>query len=215
VTRLPAQPGSNISSSSSGGSNGGSNGTLNGLHHDNSPYADLLTGTNSSNGNSHLGGSSTVELTSQQQQQQKQQQQQQQQQGSSLQQLPHDMQDAAALISSSALKDSSSSKAVHPSAAAAAVSIQGCSFAWAPDVPPVLQDVSLDIAAGQLVMVVGPVGSGKSSLLAAMLGELGATAAAAAAGGGGGGGVCVAGSVAYTAQVRGVSGGGAQAKGQA
>jgi len=38
--------------------------------------------------------------------------------------------------------------------------------------PPVLHDISLEAIKGQLVMVVGAVGSGKSSLIAALLGEL-------------------------------------------
>jgi ATP-binding cassette subfamily C (CFTR/MRP) protein 1 len=80
------------------------------------------------------------------------------------------------------------------------VSIQGCSFSWSPGDAPVLHDLQLQVTSGQLVMVVGPVGSGKSSLLAAVLGEMVATAAAAA-GGGGSCRVAVAGSVAYTAQV--------------
>lgn len=35
-----------------------------------------------------------------------------------------------------------------------------------------LHDVSMDVKAGQLVMVVGEVGCGKSSLLCALLGEM-------------------------------------------
>ncbi len=38
--------------------------------------------------------------------------------------------------------------------------------------PPALHDISLEAIKGQLVMVVGVVGSGKSSLIAALLGEL-------------------------------------------
>ncbi len=38
--------------------------------------------------------------------------------------------------------------------------------------PPVLHDICLEAIKGQLVMVVGVVGSGKSSLIAALLGEL-------------------------------------------
>ena len=69
-----------------------------------------------------------------------------------------------------------------------------------------LHDVNLALPAGGLVMVVGPVGSGKSSLLAAILGELVAVQLAGAAAGVGG--VSVAGSVAYTAQVGEERGGG-------
>lgn len=53
-----------------------------------------------------------------------------------------------------------------------AVTLRGASFSWAPSVPEVLSDISLQVRAGQLVMVVGEVGSGKSSLLAGLLGEL-------------------------------------------
>ena len=56
-----------------------------------------------------------------------------------------------------------------------------------------LRDIRLDIPAGCLAMVVGPVGCGKSALLATLLGELAPL------------GAClephVAGSIAYTAQV--------------
>ncbi|KAA0175458.1 hypothetical protein FNF27_03158 [Cafeteria roenbergensis] len=44
---------------------------------------------------------------------------------------------------------------------------------------PVLHDVTLRVPRGQLVAVIGPVGSGKSSLLAAVLGELEAAGGAA------------------------------------
>lgn len=67
---------------------------------------------------------------------------------------------------------------LQPAAApgAPAVSLRGASFAWGADQPAVLSDISLQAAAGQLVMVVGEVGSGKSSLLAGILGELRTTA---------------------------------------
>lgn len=54
----------------------------------------------------------------------------------------------------------------------AAVKVQWGSFAWERDAPPALNHLSLEASKGQLVMVVGKVGSGKSSLLAALLGEL-------------------------------------------
>jgi ABC-type Mn2+/Zn2+ transport system ATPase subunit len=89
------------------------------------------------------------------------------------------------------------------------VQISNGSFAWDASSQPVLSDISLAVPKGALVIVVGPVGSGKSSLLSAVLGEMAAV------------GqqqqqqdeeerqqqqqqspVTVAGSVAYTAQVR-------------
>ncbi|KAL0964216.1 hypothetical protein UPYG_G00320960 [Umbra pygmaea] len=53
-----------------------------------------------------------------------------------------------------------------------AVSVCNGTFAWEKDAEPVLKNVSLDIKPGRLVAVVGVVGSGKSSLISAMLGEM-------------------------------------------
>jgi len=46
------------------------------------------------------------------------------------------------------------------------------SFLWQSDFEPVLSNVDLTIPSGNLVAVVGKVGSGKSSLLNALCGEL-------------------------------------------
>ena len=54
----------------------------------------------------------------------------------------------------------------------AAIQVQQASFAWEAEQPAVLSSISLEVGQGQLVMVVGAVGSGKSSLLGALLGEL-------------------------------------------
>ena len=54
----------------------------------------------------------------------------------------------------------------------AAIKLQQASFAWERNQPAVLSNFSLEVGRGQLVMVVGRVGAGKSSLLAALLGEL-------------------------------------------
>ena len=53
-----------------------------------------------------------------------------------------------------------------------AIALSGGSFAWEASSAVVLKSVNMHIARGQLVMVVGEVGSGKSSLLAALLHEL-------------------------------------------
>ncbi|KAK2076831.1 hypothetical protein QBZ16_005057 [Prototheca wickerhamii] len=71
-----------------------------------------------------------------------------------------------------------------------AIELQEASFAWHRDAPPLLSDVSLAIPRGGLVIVVGPVGCGKSSLLAALLGEMALLRGAGA----------VRGSLAYHAQ---------------
>ncbi|GMH35949.1 hypothetical protein BSKO_03817 [Bryopsis sp. KO-2023] len=71
-----------------------------------------------------------------------------------------------------------------------AVSIKDGTFSWGVGEDPVLADVNLEVRSGQLVMVVGEVGSGKTSMLGAILGELYKVT----------GKVKVAGSIAYTAQ---------------
>ncbi|KAM9344970.1 ATP-binding cassette sub-family C member 2 [Symphorus nematophorus] len=60
----------------------------------------------------------------------------------------------------------------HDSSFNSAVSICDASFAWEKEAEPMLKNVSLDIKAAQLVAVVGAVGSGKSSLMSALLGEM-------------------------------------------
>ncbi|XP_054875423.1 multidrug resistance-associated protein 1-like isoform X2 [Amphiprion ocellaris] len=53
-----------------------------------------------------------------------------------------------------------------------AVLVQDGFFSWSTSGPPYLQRINMMVEAGSLVAVVGHVGSGKSSLLAAMLGEM-------------------------------------------
>ncbi|OXB75471.1 UNVERIFIED_CONTAM: hypothetical protein H355_016532 [Colinus virginianus] len=53
-----------------------------------------------------------------------------------------------------------------------AVRFSEATFAWEQDGNAVIKDVTLDIKPGSLVAVVGAVGSGKSSLVSAMLGEM-------------------------------------------
>ena len=52
------------------------------------------------------------------------------------------------------------------------ISFENVSFAYHPEDPPVLQDINLEIPAGQHVALTGPSGAGKSTLAALLLGFL-------------------------------------------
>nr|XP_020828093.1 multidrug resistance-associated protein 6 isoform X6 [Phascolarctos cinereus] len=52
------------------------------------------------------------------------------------------------------------------------ISVQDGTFAWSQESSPCLQRINLAVPRGSLVAVIGSVGSGKSSLLSALLGEL-------------------------------------------
>lgn len=52
------------------------------------------------------------------------------------------------------------------------VVIEGGLFSWSHDDSPCLQRINVKVRTGSLVAVVGHIGSGKSSLLSAMLGEM-------------------------------------------
>ncbi|XP_058473003.1 multidrug resistance-associated protein 1-like isoform X1 [Solea solea] len=58
------------------------------------------------------------------------------------------------------------------SAGGNAIVIEGGVFSWSHDDSPCLQSINVKVKTGSLVAVVGHVGSGKSSLLSAMLGEM-------------------------------------------
>lgn len=60
----------------------------------------------------------------------------------------------------------------HNPTAGSAVRFSEATFAWEQDGDAAIRDVTLDITPGSLVAVVGAVGSGKSSLVSAMLGEM-------------------------------------------
>lgn len=53
-----------------------------------------------------------------------------------------------------------------------AVRIARGEFSWSEEGPPVLSDMNIEALEGQLLMIVGEVGSGKSSLLSTILGEM-------------------------------------------
>jgi ABC-type nitrate/sulfonate/bicarbonate transport system ATPase subunit len=57
--------------------------------------------------------------------------------------------------------------------------VSGGSFAWSTNSEAVLHGVDLEVLEGQLLMVVGEVGCGKSSLLSALLGEMNVKAGSA------------------------------------
>jgi ATP-binding cassette subfamily C (CFTR/MRP) protein 1 len=106
-------------------------------------------------------------------------------------------QSASALVSLKRIQRYLETEDVAPSAntnddaaAAAPVDVRAASLAWAPDVAPVVEDVTLVVGQGQLVCLCGQVGSGKSTLVAGLLNDLQPVK----------GSIAVSGSVAYCAQ---------------
>jgi ABC-type multidrug transport system fused ATPase/permease subunit len=78
-----------------------------------------------------------------------------------------------------------------PAAAASGFSIQGADFSYGANAPALLQGVSLSAPRGSLVIVAGPVASGKTTLVRAVLGQITCRAGTRS----------VAGSLAYVPQV--------------
>ncbi len=71
------------------------------------------------------------------------------------------------------LSNSSEGKSLENPKNMAAVKMKNASFSWQDDdEKPALSDININIAKGELTAVVGKIGAGKSSLLAAILGEM-------------------------------------------
>ncbi|XP_015793767.1 multidrug resistance-associated protein 1 isoform X1 [Tetranychus urticae] len=60
----------------------------------------------------------------------------------------------------------------HDSDSSTPIKVKNATFSWSPDEEPTLKDINLEVEKKKLVAVVGIVGSGKSSLLSALLGDL-------------------------------------------
>jgi ABC-type bacteriocin/lantibiotic exporter with double-glycine peptidase domain len=58
------------------------------------------------------------------------------------------------------------------SSSPATISVRNLSLSWSDGDTPVIDDVSFEFQPGNLTMIVGPVGCGKSSLLQGLLGEI-------------------------------------------
>ncbi|XP_062590611.1 multidrug resistance-associated protein 1-like isoform X1 [Saccostrea cucullata] len=71
------------------------------------------------------------------------------------------------------MTDLDSTNVHHSSLSDYAIEVENASFAWDLEAPsPTLKDINLKIPEGMLIAVVGQVGSGKSSLISALLGEM-------------------------------------------
>ncbi|PMD49040.1 ABC transporter-like protein [Hyaloscypha variabilis F] len=61
------------------------------------------------------------------------------------------------------------------SSSQSSVRVRNLTLSWSEEATPVIDDISLEFQQGQLTMIVGPVGCGKSSLLKGILGEVPST----------------------------------------
>lgn len=75
-------------------------------------------------------------------------------------------------LHSAQLQQQESTSVTFPLSDGDSVVIEDGSFSWTSNGPPYLRSINMKVKTGSLVAVVGPVGSGKSSLLSAMLGEM-------------------------------------------
>lgn len=69
-------------------------------------------------------------------------------------------------------ENSSSEAILRPKSLAPAVSLKSCSFGFSSSSAPKLQNITLDVQTGQWLVIAGPVGCGKTTLLKALLGEM-------------------------------------------
>ncbi|XP_015787127.1 canalicular multispecific organic anion transporter 2-like [Tetranychus urticae] len=60
----------------------------------------------------------------------------------------------------------------HEPNTATPISVKNATFSWSQDEEAVLTNINIEVPQNKLIAIVGPVGSGKSSLLAALLGDL-------------------------------------------
>ncbi|XP_062374958.1 canalicular multispecific organic anion transporter 1 [Sardina pilchardus] len=69
-------------------------------------------------------------------------------------------------------EDLDSNAVHHDPSFSSAIAVSDGTFSWGKENEPTLKNISLDIKPGRLIAVVGAVGSGKSSMLSALLGEM-------------------------------------------
>ncbi|CAC5389793.1 ABCC1 [Mytilus coruscus] len=68
--------------------------------------------------------------------------------------------------------DLNSDNVQHEQISGTVIKVKNGTFTWDSEAPPALKNIDLEVAEGELIAVVGTVGSGKSSLISAFLGEM-------------------------------------------